>query len=123
MGFLGEIVVLYIDFGDQKRAGGILLGCSGVHGGPWGISWRSLQVPRDPGAILGGPWWSAECPFGDPWVSLGWSLGVLGGPWGHPRGHKKRRLFSEVSWDSPGRPYGTHSMCVFGGIGRSLVQS
>ena len=32
--------------------------------------------------------------LGDPWGSLGSSLGVLGGPWGDPRGHKKRRLFS-----------------------------
>ena len=32
--------------------------------------------------------------LGDPWGSLGSSLGVLGGPWGDSRGHKKRRLFS-----------------------------
>jgi hypothetical protein len=32
--------------------------------------------------------------LGDPWGTLGSSMGVLGGPWGDPRGHKKRRLFS-----------------------------
>ena len=42
--------------------------------------------------------------LGDPWGSLGSSLGVLEGPWGDPREHKKRRLFSRSvlgrSWEA-----------------------
>ena len=44
--------------------------------------------------------------LGDPWGSLGSSLGVLGGPWGDPRGHKNGGCSRGVSWDGPGRPYG-----------------
>ena len=52
-----------IDLEDQRRAGGMLLGCLGVLGGllevPWGplgVSWEVLGCLGGPGSVLGGPW-------------------------------------------------------------------
>ena len=45
-----------VDLEDQRRAGGMLLGCCGVLGGPW--------------VSLGGPLGSFGCLLGGPWASL-----------------------------------------------------
>ena len=45
------------------------------------------------------------------------SLGVLGGPWGSPRGTKNGGRSLGASWDGPGRPFGW-----FWSMGRSLGQ-
>ena len=44
--------------------------------------------------------------LGDPWGSLGSSLGVLGVPGGIPGSTKNGGCSRGVSWDGPGRPYG-----------------
>ncbi len=73
--------VHYMDLEDQRRAGGMLLGCLGVLGGPlevpWGplgVSWEVLGRPwrpwERPGIVLGGPWGDLEV-WGDPWISPG----------------------------------------------------
>ena len=55
--------VYWIDLEDQRRAGGMLLGCLGVLGGllevPWGplgVSWEVLGCLGGPGSVLGSPW-------------------------------------------------------------------
>ena len=54
----------WTDLEDQRRAGGMLLGCLGSLGGPLGSF----------GCLLGGPWASLE--------ALGASWYRPGGPWG-----------------------------------------
>ena len=64
--------VHWIDLEDQRRAGGMLLGCLMVLGsplevprGPWGVSWEILGRPwrawERPGILLGGPWGDFGC--------------------------------------------------------------
>ena len=55
--------VHWIDLEDQRRAGGMLLGCLGVLGGllevPWGplgVSWEPWRPWERPGIVLGSPW-------------------------------------------------------------------
>ena len=60
--------VRWIDLEDQRRAGGMLLGCLGVVVGPMQAPWGSLGVSLE---VLGRPW--------RPWERPGI---VLGGPWG-----------------------------------------
>ena len=60
--------VHWIDLEDQRRAGGMLLGCLGVLGGPLEVPWSPLGVSWE---VLGRPW--------RPWERPGI---VLGGPWG-----------------------------------------
>ena len=59
--------VHWIDLEDQRHAGGMLLGCLEVLGGP-------LEVPWGPEVLLGGPWTSLE--------GLGMSWDRPGGPFG-----------------------------------------
>ena len=61
---------------DQRRAGGMLLGCLGVLGGllevPWGplgVSWEVLGCLGGPGSVLGSSWGA---------------LGVILEVWGDP---------------------------------------
>ena len=63
--------VHWIDLEDQRRAGGMLLGCLGVLGGllevPWGplgVSWEVLGCLGGPGSVLG-------TPCGGPWGDFG----------------------------------------------------
>ena len=60
--------VHYMDLEDQRRAGGMLLGCLGVLGGP-------LEG-------LGGTLGSFGCLLGGPWASLE----ALGASWDRPGG-------------------------------------
>ena len=60
--------VLWIDLEDQRRAGGMLLGCLEVLGSPLDVPWGPLGVSWE---VLGRPW--------RPWERPGI---VLGGPWG-----------------------------------------
>ena len=60
--------VHWIDLQDQRRAGGMLLGCLRVLGGllevPWdplGVSWEVLGCLGGPGSVLGSSWG----PWGD----------------------------------------------------------
>ena len=68
--------VHWIDLEDQRRAGGMLLGCLGVLGGPLEVPWvfwvsvgRSLGVLGGPGSVLGSSWGA---------------LGVILEVWGDP---------------------------------------
>jgi len=88
--------VHWIGLEDQRRAGGMLLGCLGVLGGPWG----SLRGPLGSfGCLLGGPWASLEA-LGASWDLLGGALGMILEVWGDP-------------WISPGRS----ECCYFSGFG------
>ena len=69
-----------IDLKDQRRAGGMLLGCLGVLEGalvPWGplgVSWEVLGRPWNPGSVLGSSWGALGVileVWGAPWVSPG----------------------------------------------------
>ena len=63
--------VHWIDFEDQKRAGGMLLGCLGVLGCPLEVPWGPLGVSL---GVLGRPWRPWECPgivLGSPWGDFG----------------------------------------------------
>ena len=73
--------VHWIDLEDQRRAGGMLLGCLGVLGGllevPWGplgVSWEVLGRPwrpwERPGIVLGSLWGDfggLRCSLGHSW--------------------------------------------------------
>ena len=61
----------WIDLEDQRRAGGMLLGCLGVLGGPWGSLGGALGSF---GCLLGGPWASLEA-MGASWDRPGRPLG------------------------------------------------
>ena len=73
--------VHWIDLADQRRAGGMLLGCLGDLGGllevPWvplGVSWEVLGCLGGPGSVLGSSWGALGVildVWGDPWVSPG----------------------------------------------------
>ena len=70
-----------IDLEDQRRAGGMLLGCLGVLEGPlevpWGplgVSWEVLGRPWNPGSVLESSWGALGVildVWGDPWISPG----------------------------------------------------
>ena len=61
-----------IDLEDQRRAGGMLLGCLGVLGGPLEVPWGPLGVSRE---VLGRPW----RPWERPEIVLGARWGDFGG--------------------------------------------
>ena len=48
--------VHWIDLEDQRRAGGMLLGCLGVLGGLLEVPWGPLGVSWEVPGCLGGPW-------------------------------------------------------------------
>ena len=68
--------VHWIDLEDQRRAGGMLLGCLGVLGGPLEVPWGPLGVSWE---VLGRPW----RPWERPGIVLG-ALGVILEVWGDP---------------------------------------
>ena len=68
--------VHWIDLEDQRRAGGMLLGCLGVLGGPLEVPWGPLGVSWE---VLGRPW----RPWEHPGIVLG-ALGVILEVWGDP---------------------------------------
>ena len=72
--------VHWIDLEDQRRAGGMLLGCLGVLGGPLEVPWGPLGVSWE---VLGRPWRPWERP-GIVLGALGMILEVLGDPWLRP---------------------------------------
>ena len=61
-----------IDLEDQRRAGGMLLGCLGVLGGPLEVPWGPLGVSWE---VLGRPW----RPWERPGIVLGGPSGDFGG--------------------------------------------
>ena len=63
--------VHWIDLEDQRRAGGMLLGCLGVLVGPLEVPWGPLGVSWE---VLGRPW--------RPWERPGIVLGSLWGDFG-----------------------------------------
>ena len=73
--------VHWIDLEDQRRAGGMLLGCLRVLGGllevPWGplgVSWEVLGCLGGPGSVLGSSWGALGMileVWGDPRISPG----------------------------------------------------
>ena len=63
-----------IDLEDQRRAGGMLLGCLGVLGGFLEAPWSPLGVLGGPGSVLGSSWGALGVileVWGDPWISYG----------------------------------------------------
>ena len=80
--------VHWIDLEDQRRAGGMLLGCLGVLGGPLGSF----------GCFLGGPWASLEA-LGSSWGAIWVILEVWGDPWISP-GRSECCYFDGFRWYS-----------------------
>ena len=60
MGSAHAFGVHYMDLEDQRRAGGMLLACFGVLGGPLEVPWGPLGVSWEvlggPGSVLGSSW-------------------------------------------------------------------